>query len=185
MSAEPDPAHHKVLQALKCVLGPIKGSWQLRLKGRCFGSNLGIFLGFFFSLYSHRISLPKNTKTHQNFLILLSSPKIQARMHGTRARSPEHKQKGRGCEHMDISQVAMFSRFTGLDSSIWLYTLLNLLPSSLLSLLDGFYQVNHVIYHLSSSLEYGDSCLLSCSIFWAMLQGCRHLLSCSMCQHCA
>ena len=110
-----------------------------QIEGKMFWEQFRHLFGLFFSLYSHRISLPKNTKTHQNFLILLSSPKIQARMHGTRARSPEHKQKGRGCEHMDISQVAMFSRFTGLDSSIWLYTLLNLLPSFLLSLLDGFY----------------------------------------------
>ena len=34
-----------------------------------------------------------------------------ARTHGVRARSPKRKQKGRGCEHVDISQAAMFSRF--------------------------------------------------------------------------
>ena len=42
---------------------------------------------------------------------------------------------------------------------------------SSLSPLDGLYQVYHALY-LSSS-------------FWAILQGCRHLLSCSVCQHCA
>jgi len=34
-----------------------------------------------------------------------------ARTHGARARFPSHKQKGRGCKHVDISQVTMFIRF--------------------------------------------------------------------------
>ena len=84
-------------------------------------------------------------------------------MHGARARSPRCKQKGRGCEHVDISQAAMFSRFRGLASLIWLCTLLNPFPSSLISLLDGLYQVYHATYHSSSSLEYSDPCLLSCT----------------------
>ena len=84
-----------------------------------------------------------------------------ARTHGARARSPRHKWKGQGCEHVHISQVAMFSRFRGLVSPIWLCTLLNTLPSSLISLLNGLYWVFHAMYHLSSSLEYGDPCLLS------------------------
>ena len=83
-----------------------------------------------------------------------------ARTHGVRAQSPRHKQKGRGCEHVDISQAVMFNRFRGLASPIWLCTLLNPLPSSLISLLDGLYQVYHTMYHSSSSLEYGDPCLL-------------------------
>ena len=62
-----------------------------------------------------------------------------ARTHGARAWSPRRKQKGRGCEHVDISQAAMFSSFKGLASPIWLCTLLNPLSSSLLSLLDGLY----------------------------------------------
>ena len=37
------------------------------------------------------------------------------------------------------------------------------LPSSSLSLLDGLCQVYHVVYHSSSSLEYGDPCLFSCT----------------------
>ena len=41
--------------------------------------------------------------------------------------------------HVDISQTAMFSRFRGLASSIWLCTILNPLPSSLISLLDRLY----------------------------------------------
>ena len=45
------------------------------------------------------------------------------RAHGVRARSPRRKQKGRGCELVDISQAAMFSSFRGLASSIWLCTL--------------------------------------------------------------
>ena len=60
-------------------------------------------------------------------------------MRGARARSSNHKQKGQGCEHVDMCQAAMFSRFRGLASPIWLCTLLNPLPSSLLSLLDGLY----------------------------------------------
>ena len=34
----------------------------------------------------------------------------EARTHGARARSPKRKQKRRGCEHINISQVAVFSR---------------------------------------------------------------------------
>ena len=62
-----------------------------------------------------------------------------ARTHGARARSPRRKQKGLRCKHANISQAAMFSRFRGLASPIWFCTLLNPLPSSLLSLLDGLY----------------------------------------------
>ena len=36
------------------------------------------------------------------------------------------------------------------------------LPSFSLSPLDSLYQVYHALYHSSSSLEYGDPCLLSC-----------------------
>ena len=61
------------------------------------------------------------------------------RTHGTRAWSPRHKQKGQRCKHVDISQAAMFRSFRGLASPIWLCTLLKLLPSSFLSLLDGLY----------------------------------------------
>ena len=43
-----------------------------------------------------------------------------ARTHGARARFPMRKQKGQGCEHVDISEAAMFSRFKGLASPIWL-----------------------------------------------------------------
>ena len=43
-------------------------------------------------------------------------------MHIARAQSPRRKQKGQGCEHVDISQAAMFSRFRGLASPIWLCT---------------------------------------------------------------
>ena len=57
----------------------------------------------------------------------------------------------------------MFSLFRGLASPIWFCTLLNPFPSSLISLLDRLYWVNHVVYYLSSSLEYGDPCLLFCT----------------------
>ena len=60
-----------------------------------------------------------------------------ARTQGPRARSPKCKQKERGCEQVYTSQVAMFNRFRGPASPIWLCTLLNPLPSSLISLLDG------------------------------------------------
>ena len=62
-----------------------------------------------------------------------------AKTHGDRAQSPKCKQNGRRCKHVDISQATMFSRFRGLSYPIWLCTLLNLLPSSLLSFLDGLY----------------------------------------------
>ena len=55
-----------------------------------------------------------------------------ARTHGATAWSPKRKQKG-GCKHGDISQTAMFSRFRGLASPIWLCTLLNPFPASFLS----------------------------------------------------
>ena len=52
------------------------------------------------------------------------------RTHGARARCPRRKQKGRGCKHVDISQVAMFSRFRGLASPIWSYVIFKpLFPS--------------------------------------------------------
>ena len=62
-----------------------------------------------------------------------------ARTLAIRAQSLRYKQKGWGCEHVDKSQAAMFNRFRGLASSIWLCTLLNHLPSFLLSLLDELY----------------------------------------------
>ena len=46
-------------------------------------------------------------------------------MLGDMAQSPRRKRKGRGCKHVDISQVAAFSRFRGLASPIWLCILLN------------------------------------------------------------
>ena len=63
----------------------------------------------------------------------------EARAYGARAWSPRHKQKGHGHKHVNINQAAMFSSFRGLASPIWLRTLLNPLPSSLISLLDGLY----------------------------------------------
>ena len=62
------------------------GSTWCTNKGWRFGSCLGIFLGIFFflsfvTIFSHHISLPKNMKNHKNFLILLSSPKIQGSVH--------------------------------------------------------------------------------------------------------
>ena len=62
-----------------------------------------------------------------------------ARTHEVRAWSPKCKKKGRGCKHVDISQVAMFNRFKGLVSPICLCTLLNPLSSAFLSLLDRLY----------------------------------------------
>ena len=59
-----------------------------------------LFVGFLF--------LPSHVHTHGE------------RTHGARARSPRCKQKGQGCEHVDISEAAMFSRFKGLASPIWL-----------------------------------------------------------------
>ena len=61
-----------------------------------------------------------------------------ARMRGARVRFPKHKQKGHGCKHVDMSQAVMFSRFRNLVFPTWLCTLLNPLPSSPFSLLDGY-----------------------------------------------
>ena len=52
------------------------------------------------------------------------------RTHGAMAWSPRHKQKGRRCKHVDMSQAAMFSIFRGLASPIWLCTLLSPFSSS-------------------------------------------------------
>ena len=60
-------------------------------------------------------------------------------MNGVRARFPRHEQKGRGGKRVNINQAAMFSRFRGLASPIWLCTFLNPLLSSLIYLLDGLY----------------------------------------------
>ena len=57
-----------------------------------------------------------------------------ARTHGVRTLSPRCKHKGWWSKHVDISQAAMFSRFRGLASPIWLCTFLNpFLPPSFLS----------------------------------------------------
>ena len=86
-----------------------------------------------------------------------------ARMHRARAWSPRCKQKGRRCKHVDTSQAPIFSSFRGLAFPTWLCTLLNPLPFSLLSLLDGLYWVYHAVYHSSLSLKYGDPYLFSCT----------------------
>ena len=64
---------------------------------------------------------------------------LGARTYGVRAQSPRHKQKGRECEHVNICQTIVFSRFRVLAFPIWLCTLLYPFPSSPLSLLDGLY----------------------------------------------
>ena len=61
------------------------------------------------------------------------------RTHGARARSPKCKHNEQGTKHVDISQATMFSCCRGLASPIWLCTLLNSFPSSVISLLDGLY----------------------------------------------
>ena len=59
----------------------------------------------------------------------------RAKTHGVRARSPRHKQKGHECKHVDMSQMAMFSRFRGLPSPFWVMYSLNppFLPFTFLS----------------------------------------------------
>ena len=47
----------------------------------------------------------------------------EARMLGARAQSPQCKQKGCGCKHVDISQVAMSSRFRSLAFPFWFCSL--------------------------------------------------------------
>ena len=84
-------------------------------------------------------------------------------MNGVRARFPRHEQKGHGGKRVNINQAAMFSRFRGLASPIWFCTLLKPFPSFFPSLLNGLYKVYYAMYHSSSSLEYGDPCLLSCT----------------------
>ena len=56
-----------------------------------------------------------------------------------------------------VQQIQEFSL------SFWVMYALKSIPSSSLSLLDGLYQVYHAVYHSSSSLEYGDLCLFSCT----------------------
>ena len=82
-------------------------------------------------------------------------------MHGARTRFPRCKQKGQGCKHVDLSQAAVVSRFRVQLFPLVMYSS-KPLPSSSLSLLDGLYQVYHVMYHSSSSLEYGNPYLFSC-----------------------
>ena len=80
--------------------------------------------------------------------------------HEARAWSLGCKQNGRQHKHGNQSQVAVVSRFRVQLFPLVMYSF-KPLPSSSLSLLDGLYQVNHVVYHSSSSLEYGDPCLFS------------------------
>ena len=62
-----------------------------------------------------------------------------ARTLGARAQFPRREQKRHGCKHVDVSLSAVFSRLRSLVYLIWLYTLLNPLPSSFPSFLDGLY----------------------------------------------
>ena len=86
-------------------------------------------------------------------------------MRGARARSSNHKQKGQGCEHVDMCQAAMFSRFRGLASPIWLCTLLNPLPFSLRWVVLGI--SCHVLFILISRVW--TPVYFPAPIFWAML----------------
>ena len=58
-------------------------------------------------------SFPSNVCLLVSFLCLCMYTH-GAWMHGARARSPRHKQKGCRGEHVDMSQLAMFRRFRGL-----------------------------------------------------------------------
>ena len=49
----------------------------------------------------------------------------EVRTHEARAQSPRHKQEGRECKQVDISQATTVSRFLGLAFSLRLCTLLN------------------------------------------------------------
>ena len=63
---------------------------------------------------------------------------------------------------MRLSRVAVFNR-----SRVYLFPLVMYSfkpsPSFSLSPLDGLYQVYHDVHHSSSSLEYDDPCLFSCT----------------------
>ena len=107
-----------------------------------------------------------------------------ARTHGARARSPKCKQKGRRRKHVNkpsgcVQQVQEFSL------SLWLCTLLNPFhPRPFLS------QMGCIRYIMSCTIcpylqSMATLVYFRTPIFWAMLWGCRHLLSCSMCLHCA
>ena len=84
------------------------------------------------------------------------------RTHVARARIPSRKQKGRGREHM-VKPNGYSQQFQEFSFSPLVMYFFRPLPSSSLSLLNGLYQVCHAVYHSSSSLEYDDPCLLSCT----------------------
>ena len=86
----------------------------------------------------------------------------EARTHGARTQFSRRKQKRQGCKHVDLSQAAAVSRFRVQLFPLVMYSS-KPLPSSSLSTLDGLYQVYHIVYHSSSSLEYDDPYLLSCT----------------------
>ena len=106
------------------------------------------------------------------------------RMHGAKARSPSCKQKGHTHKHIDkpsdcVQYVQEFSL------SLWLCTLLNpfIPPPFLFQMVCIRYIMPCTIHpHLQSM---ATPVYFLSPIFWAMLQGCRHLLSYSMCLHCA
>ena len=89
-------------------------------------------------LHMHFASFPSITCLLVSYLCLCMYTH-RARTHRAKVWSPRRKQKGQGCEHVDMSQATMFSSFKGLAPPIWLCTFLRPLPSSSLSLLDGLY----------------------------------------------
>ena len=144
------PRGHHLLFAflLVCLLACLLASLFLCLP--CISCLPALFL--FHTLFAHFPSIA---------CLLVSCFCLCMYTHGAREWSPRRKQRGRGRKHVNLSQAVVASRIRGLASPIWLYTLLNPSPSSSLFLLDGFYQVYQAVYHSSSSLEYGDSCLFS------------------------
>ena len=123
-------------------------------------------------LYAGFLSLPLHVHTWSK----------DAWSQGTVSQAQAKRARMQAC---DISQATIFSRFKGLASPIWLCILLNPLPSSLLSRLDGcirYIMPCTIRPHLQimATLVYVPT-----PIFSVILQGCRHLLSCSVCLHCA
>ena len=83
-----------------------------------------------------------------------------ARTHGARARFSRRKQKGCGHEHV-VKPSGCSQQVQEFSFSLLVMYCFKPLPSSYLSPLDDSYQVYHAMYHSSSSLKYGDPCLLS------------------------
>ena len=84
-----------------------------------------------------------------------------AQSQGTVSQEQAKGARMRACQHEPSRSCSQLVQ--GLAFFLWLCTLLTPLIPPPFSPLNGLYYVFHALYHSSSSLEYGDPCLFSCT----------------------